>query len=61
MAKERTFADKIYKKKHVIQCPVCKENVQPTLHMAGEKVEGGMKMRRHMVMVCKCTRSQVYG
>lgn len=62
MAKQQSFADKIYKKKHVVQCPVCKDNLLPVIHMVSElKSDGVLKFRRKKVQVCKCNHAQVYG
>jgi hypothetical protein len=62
MAKRQSFADKANKKKSVIECPVCKGPVTPTMFILPlNAANGSVKLKRNIIGVCKCNYKQYYG
>ena len=60
--KQRTFADKVQAKPHVVDCPKCNSPIQPVLMVKPVKNEhsGAWKFKRQLVKVCKCNQKEVY-
>jgi hypothetical protein len=60
--KQRTFADKVQAKTHVVDCPKCNSPLQPVLMVRSVKKEdsGTWKFKRQLVKVCKCNQKEVY-
>jgi hypothetical protein len=61
MAKKQTFADKVAKKKFVVNCPVCSSPVTYIKYAKAERSARGWKFRTINVGVCKCNHSEIYG
>jgi hypothetical protein len=60
--KQRTFADKVQAKTHVVECPKCNSPIQPVLMVRSVKSEtsGVWKFKRQLIQVCKCNQKEVY-
>lgn len=56
--KIRTFADKIRTERHVIICPICKEEVEVIRYVRPDK---GKMFRDTKIRVCGCNREEIYG
>lgn len=56
MAKRQSFADKASKKKDVVLCPICNQQITATLVVRPEPTADGksFKMRSRQVGICKC-------
>ncbi len=62
MAKRQSFADKASKKKHIMECPVCKGPITPTLFiLPTDTGSGSIKFKRSIIGVCKCNHKKYYG
>jgi hypothetical protein len=62
MAKRQSFADKANKKKSVIECPVCKGPITPTMFILPmDAANGAVKLKRSIISICKCNHKQYYG
>ncbi len=62
MAKRQSFADKASKKKHVMECPVCKSPITHTMFvLPTETGTGSIKFKNTMIDVCKCNHKKYYG
>ena len=63
MAKGRSFADKLKKKKTTVDCPVCQSPIQNVLVVqpSNDNPKGSWKFRERLVRVCKCNHKEFYG
>ena len=62
MGKRKTFADKVKKVKHTVNCDKCSSPITPTLFMTAIKTEQGTyKYKKNMVNICKCNHKEYYG
>jgi len=60
--KQRTFADKVQAKTHVVTCAKCNTPIQPVFLVRTVKSEqsGAWKFKQRRVQVCKCNQKEVY-
>jgi hypothetical protein len=60
--KQRTFADKVQAKTHVVNCPKCNSPIQNVFLVRSVKSEhtGAWKFKKRLVRVCKCNQKEVY-
>jgi len=60
--KQRTFADKVQAKKHVVICPECNTPIQSVFQVRTVKSErsGAWRFKQRLVQVCKCNQKEVY-
>jgi hypothetical protein len=56
-----TFADKVAREKHVVNCPKCGGVVEPLLYVDCIQTDSGFyKFRERHVKVCKCNHAEYY-
>lgn len=60
--KQRTFAEKVQKKKHEIICSKCNSPIQTVFLVRTVKSEhtNAWKFKQRLVQVCKCNQKEVY-
>jgi len=63
MAKGRSFADKLRKKKMTVDCPVCQSPIQNLLVVQPDNnnPKGTWRFRERFVGICKCNHKEFYG